>query len=44
MDILKRIQVTSETPSKFKDKKLRVLDLKMWINHEEGGRVDFEFH
>ena len=35
--ILKMIKVTSETPCKFIDKKL-------WVNHEEGGRVDFEFY
>ena len=35
--ILKMIKVTSERPCKFIDKKL-------WVNHEEGGRVDFEFY
>ena len=38
------IKVTSETPCKFEDNKLHVLDLKMWINHEEGERIDFEFY
>ena len=33
--ILKMIKVTTETPCKFVDNKLPVLDLKMWVNHEE---------
>ena len=42
--ILKMIKVTFETPCKFEDNKLRVLDQKMWINREEGERIDFEFY
>ena len=42
--ILKMIEVTSEAPSKFIDGKLRMLDVKIWVNNEEGGRLDFEFY
>ena len=42
--ITKMIQVTFETPCKYDDNKLRVLDLKMWVNHNEGERIDFEFY
>ena len=38
------IKLTIEVPGKFPDKKLPILDIKMWINYEEGNRIDFEFY
>ena len=37
------IQLTIETPCKFLDKKLPVLDVKVNVNTEENNRIDFEF-
>ena len=37
------IKLTVETPCKFKDNMMPVLDVKVKINHVEDNRIDFEF-
>ena len=39
------IQMTSECPGKFEDRKMPLLDLKIWVEKEEGRqKILFEFY
>ena len=43
-DVESMIQFTADVPSSYSDKKVPMLDTKVWLNNEDNNKIYYEFY